>query len=168
MLRAASPNARALAGWRQGKVFGPAFFKKVVGFGAKPQGLSRLRQTQEGVRERSQWDLSQGKPSSGVSPWKCAKAHFQRESHLSRLKPAPSARCPLAEATAVFHSTVPPRPEPGRKHVKQAQPRVRPQSPTPGGLSTSGCLYSKSQHKRAKSWPPAIPGGPKNSPHFFK
>ena len=72
--------------------------------GRRPCGLSRLRQTQEGVRERAQWALSQGEPSSGVPPWKCAKAHFQKGYHLSRLKPALSARRPLAEATAGFQS----------------------------------------------------------------
>ena len=78
--------------------------------GRRPCGLSRLRQTQEGVRERAQWAVSQGEPSSGVPPWKCAKAHFQKGYHQSLLKPAPSARRPLAEAAAVFQSWVPPRP----------------------------------------------------------
>ena len=56
--------ARAWAGGRQIKVFGPAFFKKLVGFGAKPQGLSRLRQTQED-RKTVQWTVFRKKPSSG-------------------------------------------------------------------------------------------------------
>ena len=95
---------------RRVKVFSQVFFKKLAGCGTASHGLSRLRQTQEGVRERARWALSQGEPSSGVPPWKCAKAHFQKGCHQSLLKPAPSARRPLAEAAAVFQSWVPPRP----------------------------------------------------------
>ena len=83
------------------------------GCGAELHGLSRLRATQEGVRERARWALSQGEPSSGVPPWKCAKAHFQKGYHQSLLKPAPSARRPLAEAAAVFQSWVPQSSLPG-------------------------------------------------------
>ena len=105
-LRAANWKARAQVRWRNVKV--SSTFSKVVGVrGRRPCGLSRLRQTQEGVRERAQWAVSQGEPSSGVPPWKCAKAHFQKGYHQSLLKPAPSARRPLAEAAAVFQSWVP-------------------------------------------------------------
>ena len=104
-LRAAGSQARARVGWRNVKV--SSTFSKVAGCGTASHGLSRLRATQEGVRERARWALSQGEPSSGVPPWKCAKAHFQKGCHQSLLKPAPSARRPLAEAAAVFQSWVP-------------------------------------------------------------
>ena len=102
------------------KVFAQAFFKRLAERETASRGLSRLRQTQEGVRERARWALSQGEPSSGVPPWKCAKAHFQKGCHQSLLKPAPSARRPLAEAAAVFQSWVPPRPLPGLSPAARA------------------------------------------------
>ena len=50
---------------RRVKVFAQAFFKRLAERETASRGLSRLRQTQEGVRERARWALSQGEPSSG-------------------------------------------------------------------------------------------------------
>ena len=81
---------------RRVKVFAQAFFKRLVGVrGRRPCGLSRLRQTQEGVRERARWALSQGEPSSGVS-W--AGPRPAEDFHKPACPARESARRPLAEA----------------------------------------------------------------------
>ena len=124
---------------RQVKVL-PAFSKAVGVRGQRPCGLSRLRQTQEGrkgflrkafrrgLRFRSgrSWARATGTqdPSSGGAgarwaPFSADRAGrrdflggptVRRGLPQASLKPAPSARCPLAEATAVFQSAVPPLP----------------------------------------------------------
>ena len=138
-LRSARAGPSAQVGWRNVKV-SSTFSKVVGVRGRRPCGLSRLRQTQENretvqrtvsrksLRFRSgrSWTRATGTqdPSSGGAgarwaPFSADRAgrrdplmasSMPRGLPQASLKPAPSVRRPLAEATAVFQSWVPPRP----------------------------------------------------------
>ena len=103
-------------------------FSKVVGVrGQSPCGLFSVSKCRKGSKNNPVdcfcWELS---AAASVSAERCPlgtsaprRAVLPGESPIRRglpqasLKPAPSAHCPLAEATAVFQSAVPPLPLPG-------------------------------------------------------
>ena len=112
-------------------------FSKVVGVrGQSPCGLFSVSKCRKGSKNNPVdwfcWELS---AAASVSAERCPlgtsaprRAVLPGESPIRRglpqasLKPAPSARCPLAEATAVFQSAVPPLPLPGLPPVGRMRP----------------------------------------------
>ena len=94
----AGPSAQV--GWRQGKVFSQVFFKKLVGFGVKPQDLTGVRGVlvpgghrsgpteaaaetrshrlsllpKKGGRMSPSWDSTKA-VAPGLEKWKCTNHH---------------------------------------------------------------------------------------------
>ena len=135
-------------------------FSKVVGVrGQSPCGLFSVSTRRKGSKINPVdcfcWEVS---AAASVSAERCPlgtsaprRAVLPGESPIRRglpqasLKPAPSARYPLAEATAVFQSAVPPLPLPGLSASQPMRSKLLTQF-------TVRCTFPRLRRVRSRSW----------------